>query len=537
MSDTPSPNIKRKRSPEQTKLVDYFHAKGQVSESPSSLASVSPPAKKLNMAPEEVDTQKTPTSVPVPTPDKERMQPVSIDPATLRFLEAMEKRLSDKLVDTVTQTERRLNESMKENMKRTVKETIKESVKSNMRETIDEKLMPMQADIKKLLTAKEDTEALVSSVNTLTEETKKIERKCTKIELENEKLKERLKDIETKLLDSSITIHGMPENKWEEDPERCELVRYVLSTALPGTTDEKILAASKIQIRSTERLGRYNSSKGRPISVTFQNKQDADYLIENKRKLDKGVFVDRVYCAEVERERKFLRPILREARKIPAYQGKCKMEGDVLEINSKKYTRDNLHELPYDLSGYKCTSKQDENTLGFFGELNPFSNFHPCKFTHAGITFTSSEQFIQYTKSMLFNDTRNAAKILGSNEALSIKELGRKVENFNMKVWLKEAKELCTPGIAAKFEQNEWLKKMLLETGDRVLVESSHDKDWGTGIPLHEEDCLVKTKWVDGQGILGEILENIRKSLRCCPQPNEATPMESDVSINNHYRK
>ena len=59
----------------------------------------------------------------------------------------------------------------------------------------------------------------------------------------------------------------------------------------------------------------------------------------------------------------------------------------------------NIHTLPDDLNPVDITSKTKEEVLAFSGELNPLSNFHPCKFNLEGETFNSSEQYIQWDQS------------------------------------------------------------------------------------------------------------------------------------------
>ena len=51
---------------------------------------------------------------------------------------------------------------------------------------------------------------------------------------------------------------------------------------------------------------------------------------------------------------------------------------------------------------------------------------------------------------------------------------------------------------------------LLQSTGARKIVESGYDTVWGTGIGLGNPDCLVESEWENGQGILGEILEQVR---------------------------
>ena len=146
------------------------------------------------------------------------------------------------------------------------------------------------------------------------------------------------------------------------------------------TMDECIKVVRNVPIKSTQCLGRFVANRNRPISVTFENKSDADHLFENKTRLGKGIFADREYCQETEREIQYLRPILKQCRCLDDYKGVCKMEGTALKIKGKRYTRENLHQLLEEISAFASTSKSNVNTLGFFGELNPLSNFHVCFF-------------------------------------------------------------------------------------------------------------------------------------------------------------
>ena len=63
-----------------------------------------------------------------------------------------------------------------------------------------------------------------------------------------------------------------------------------------------------------------------PISVDFLQKDDTDYIMDNKSYLPHGVYADREYSQETERKCKLLRLILKAARQHKDYQGRCKME-------------------------------------------------------------------------------------------------------------------------------------------------------------------------------------------------------------------
>ena len=148
---------------------------------------------------------------------------------------------------------------------------------------------------------------------------------------------------------------------------------------------------------------------------------------------------------------------------VPPYSPLHMLDGGDLVILRKRYNLTNLHTLLPPLSGFHATSSIKDNIIGFFGDLNPLSNFHPAPFTLKNQSFHSSEQFIQYTKAKFFEDE------LSSNNILACKQLARDIRGYSRESWLGHAKELCKPGLLAKFEQNLLL---LLNTGNATLIES-----------------------------------------------------------------
>ena len=219
--------------------------------------------------------------------------------------------------------------------------------------------------------------------------------------------------------------------------------------------------------------------------------------------------MDYEYDQETIKNRKLLYPILKTARNTEGYKGQCKLERDVLTIKGKCYTVKNIGELPTDLSGFHVSNKSNKDTYAFFGELNPFSNFHHSPFTLNNISYPTSEHFIQSEKAKHYRDRNIELAILSCGSALEAKKLGHQINKpNNIQDWTGVAKEMCTPGIKEKFDQNNNLKLLLLSTNNQQLVEASMDKVWGTGI-LKDDNCLVKDKW-KSIGILGEILMELR---------------------------
>ena len=319
--------------------------------------------------------------------------------------------------------------------------------------------------------------------------------------------------IENRLLENSIILQGINKDSWELNSVLKEKTIHALANTIDADTRQQQLDTMRsMPIKNVERMGKFNSKCGRPISVSFTYKEDADYVFENKSYLKKGIYLDREYNEETENNRRILRPIIKVARGKEEYKKKCKMEGDSLIIKGKTYTMHNLLTLPEEINGYNSMSKHDCDSIGFFRELNPMSNFYRCSFDVDGVKYHSAEQFIQKVKADLFKDKTMGDKIMEASTPIECKQLAREIDNYDFDRWRDVAKQLCFPGIQAKFMQNESLANILKCTGNHTLVETSYDTLWGTGIPLHREDCLMRSAWTSTE-LLGEILMEITTNL------------------------
>ena len=168
--------------------------------------------------------------------------------------------------------------------------------------------------------------------------------------------------------------------------------------------------------------------------------------------------------------------------------------------------------------------------IGFFGELNPFFNFHEVSIEMDGITFHSTEQWIQYQKAKLFGDKETGEKIMKTTRAIECKRLSYNIEDYNEDEWKENLEKLCYRGIKEKFVQHEWLKKLLLETGNKCIVECTPNIIWGTGVALSDKDALNKNKW-NGEGetgLMGSMLMKIREELKSV-MSNEESVGEQEV--------
>ena len=169
-----------------------------------------------------------------------------------------------------------------------------------------------------------------------------------------------------------------------------------------------------------------------------------------------------------------------------------------------------LNQLPDELNSFKVTSKENPSTIGFFGEINPLSNFYPASFTYDGIQYISSEQFIQASKAQYFGDTEIHSRIMGCTTSLECKTFSKQIRNIDEAKWEEVAGDVCYPGIKAKFYQNPHAMDCLIrKTGSKRIVECATDSLWATGVPINDPACLDETKW-RSPGILGQMLESIR---------------------------
>jgi ribA/ribD-fused uncharacterized protein len=90
------------------------------------------------------------------------------------------------------------------------------------------------------------------------------------------------------------------------------------------------------------------------------------------------------------------------------------------------------------------------------------------------------------------------------------------VQNFDNKIWLRNRERIVGDGSYFKFvnslKMDEDLKSMLMETGDRELVEASPmDRIWGVGFGEKNAESQ-RARW--GLNLLGKALMRARDRIR-----------------------
>ncbi|MGG9964006.1 NADAR family protein [Ferruginibacter sp. SUN106] len=143
-----------------------------------------------------------------------------------------------------------------------------------------------------------------------------------------------------------------------------------------------------------------------------------------------------------------------------------------------------------------------------------FSQWWPSPFIVDGITYPTAEHWMMAQKALLFDDNESFDLIIAANKPAIAKDLGRKVKNFDADKWNANAFKLVTTGNIHKFSQHGDLKKFLLNTGDKTLVEASPvDFIWGIGLSQEAPEASNPYKW-KGANLLGFALMEVREDLK-----------------------
>lgn len=143
---------------------------------------------------------------------------------------------------------------------------------------------------------------------------------------------------------------------------------------------------------------------------------------------------------------------------------------------------------------------QQPPIYAFQNEYRFLSNFYPSPFIYQSITYPTVENFYQSEKTLNMIEKHN---IINATSPTIAKRMGKIVEL--RQDWLDVRDKVMMSGLIAKFKQNPQLKKYLLETNNRYLIEGNNwgddywGYDWNKGI---------------GDNRLGQMLMKIRYNFK-----------------------
>ena len=142
------------------------------------------------------------------------------------------------------------------------------------------------------------------------------------------------------------------------------------------------------------------------------------------------------------------------------------------------------------------------------------SNFEKCYIKYRGHLFATTEQAFMWEKAVFFNDHESASKILKEENPAKAKKLGREVKNFDDSKWSEVCYEIMYKINYEKYFQNTRLKNILLNTGDKMIIEANpRDTRWAIGLSAEDDRVLDESQW-QGENLLGKVLMQVRQELK-----------------------
>ena len=377
---------------------------------------------------------------------------------------------------------------------------IKHQIKDLSTELNGVKMIAETAEAK----AKAATEAVKVAADTLNTAIKEIEQlkvKSHQVDVMNEKL---IKQEAYSRCDN-ILIDGIPETVGESNIDCIKKVLNIFETTM-GIEN----ASTRIKIVRAHRIGpvRKFAIRPRTMIVKFHWYQDKMEVWSRCDKLrGSNIWLSDDYPAEWAHRRQILKPVMKAAKQMKM---NASMSEDKLIINKGTYTVHSLHKLPEALDLCTIWGSSDKNVLAFWNRECPFSNFFPSPITVENITYSSVEEYFQCQKAEACDREDLISHIRSLEDPAQQKRL---TNNLESPKWLQSRCATMTTAVRAKFTQNDHLKKLLLHTKDKILVEASpHDKFWGAGLSTKDRNIDNPDMW-PGENHLGRILGEVRDLL------------------------
>lgn len=143
----------------------------------------------------------------------------------------------------------------------------------------------------------------------------------------------------------------------------------------------------------------------------------------------------------------------------------------------------------------------------FRGKYKFLSNFVESPFTFEGIRYPTVEHAYQERKTL---DITQCEDIRNVPTAFLAAKIGRSNKITLRNDWYDIKGKIMANLVYEKFKQNPELTKMLIETGDAILIEGNYWHDNYFGIC----SCVKCHEGEQPMNMLGEILMDVRNKLR-----------------------
>lgn len=158
-------------------------------------------------------------------------------------------------------------------------------------------------------------------------------------------------------------------------------------------------------------------------------------------------------------------------------------------------------------------TRYTDDVVYFYRKDSFLSNHHPAPFTLKGKTFSCVEQCYFYSKAIIFDDQVMAEAIYNTDDPAKIMQLNALMKEHEYADWSVERRfSIMVAATLAKYLQNPHLKRQLLDTGDRLIVEASPNRVWGIGVDISSQFLEHRRFW-KGDNLLGRVIMTVREML------------------------
>jgi len=163
----------------------------------------------------------------------------------------------------------------------------------------------------------------------------------------------------------------------------------------------------------------------------------------------------------------------------------------------------------------------------------PLANFYPCTpaFTIGNTTFETVEHYYQYMKHAC-NDAAYAERIRTSSVAAAHHLGGANRASFRAD-WEQVRDDVYYNGMLAKFSQNTELQRVLLQTGDKMLVQVDSDAHWGMCVPDDTPAGLAHGGNAGGRALQRVRAHLLRSSSSAAADPEAASHQAPSIQTLN----
>ena len=342
---------------------------------------------------------------------------------------------------------------------------------------------------------------------------------------ENQKI---LSNLEAKMLRDDKRISDLSKQALEEEVEKSNISTMFQIQGVPENPKENLkLIAKQIifdtgvsvdhrEIDEVYREGTYNKRRTRPIVVTLTKTSTRNEILKNRYTIKRNPNCKDIWLNEIVHEKiRLQRNELHALHQLAIRNGHTsKHVLDTIVINGITYNHSSIHKLPADLTLELAYSREYDDSIYFNLEHVFLSNFHPCTIKLEDASCTSLEQAYFYIMAKDIGNMEIAQLILNTHAPRKIKKLGSSL--IATTKWNNKSAQVMFDLLNMKYEQNPQLRKKLITTGNKRLVESTQSMFWGCGLTIPMIDKMKREKGkvkYDGKNTLGSQTEDVRRDI------------------------